>query len=153
MEIKVSFLDKLVGEIADWLKKDRRKELPECDVVIGRHHKTDLGVDICARIVLGEAVPPPPEIFLRRLYLGDPFCLRCLRPLDRWNTSWMADSAQIGYKCPSCGTEIEGDVSSQLDDAKGHVRRDLEAYWRRYREEIDKLIGGRKQEKFKLKGQ
>lgn len=152
MEIRVSFLDKLVELVAEWLRKDRRKTLPQREVVLGRFTKDErLVLDICAEILLGEEAPPKVELFLRRLRLGRPYCPRCLRPLDEWRAGWMADFGQIGYRCPRCGTEIEGDEADLAADVDGAVRRDFPDYWRRYQTEIRRLTRG-KPHKYKLPG-
>lgn len=150
MEIRLPLLERLVELAAQWLRRDKRKTLPQREVVLGRFAKDErLLADICAEIVLGETRPPAVELFLRRLDLGRPYCPRCSRPLETWRAGWMADFAQIGYRCPRCTTEIEGDDGEILDDIRGTVRREYPQYRSRYQQEIRQLTGGRPQ-KYRL---
>lgn len=125
VEIRLPLLEKIVDIAVDWLRRDRRKTLPQRLVVVGLFAKKDLKVDVCAEIVLGETIVPDVELFLRRL-----------RP-DRLPLS-------------SCGTQIDGPYRVLLDDVRGDVRRrGFLDYWTRYQEAIQLLTRG-KDHKFKL---
>jgi len=106
-------------------------------------------VDVCAEIVLGETSVADVELFLRRVRPGQPSCPGCSRPLEHWTGDWMADYAQLGYRCRSCSIQISGSYSLLLDDVRGDVRRRFHEYWTRYQEAIRLLTRG-KDHKFKL---
>jgi hypothetical protein len=135
--------DRLVGageKLVTWLTRDRRRLLPQREVVIGTYEEEGIAADLRAKIVLGEAVPPDPDIFFDRIRLGRPFCGRCSRPLDKI-VHFMA--GQVGYECRGCGVEASKDYVDLKNDALGAVRRDYLSFWSRYQDEIRHLTGGK----------
>ena len=134
--------DRLVGvfeKLASFLSRDRRKLLPQGEVVIGTYREDGIAADLRAKIVLGEAVPPDPDIFFDRIRLGRPFCGSCSRPMASI-VRFMA--GQVGYECRSCGVESSKDYRDLKNDALGAVRRDYLSFWSRYQDEIRHLTGG-----------
>jgi len=135
--------DRLVGageKLVTWLTRDRRKLLPQREVVIGTYEQDGIAADLRAKIVLAEAVPPDPDIFFDRIRLGRPFCSGCSRPLD---TIVRFMAGQVGYECRGCGVESSKDYRDLKNDALGTVRRDYLASWSRYQDEIRHLTGGK----------
>jgi hypothetical protein len=131
------------------ITEDRREPLPYSEIVIGTFKTDSLAVDIQAKILLGEKIQPATETFLARICLGDPYCPRCSRSLDRRDAGWMADGMQIGYQCPTCGTQREGTYSDLFKDVCGQVRRNYPEYWQKYQKAIHDLTGG-EPHKFKV---
>ncbi|MBK7378981.1 MAG: hypothetical protein IPJ03_08210 [Ignavibacteriales bacterium] len=119
-----------------------KKQLPHRYISIGTFATRHLSSDIRANIFLNEKIKPSIDSFLDRVYEGEPFCTICLRPLDKWNASYMADFAQIGYKCPSCKTEIKGDWEDLRKSIKGDVRSKYAEYWEKYKKQIYELTNG-----------
>lgn len=135
--------DRLVGtgeRLATWVTRDRRKLLPQREVVIGTYREDGIAADLRVKIVLGEAVPPDLDIFFDRIRLGRPFCGSCSRPLDSIS-HFMA--GQRGYDCRSCGVESSKSYRDLKNDALGAVRRDYLSFWSRYQDEIRHLTGGK----------
>jgi len=126
--------------------KPIKKILPYNEIVIGTYKTEILCSDIRAKIFLNESLKPNVDVFLERIHEGDPFCSQCSRPLDDWNASYMADFAQIGYKCKTCNTQIEGDWKALRNIIKGEVRKNYDKYWLGYKTQIDELTGGKPEE-------
>lgn len=125
---------------------DSKKKLPYRDISVGTFKTKELEVEIMAKIVLEEQIKPDIENFLERIYTGDPYCPKCSRTLDDWKSNWMANFAQIGYKCPSCNTQREGDTLDLLNDVYGLIRSKYAYYWNIYSEKIHELTGGKPQD-------
>jgi hypothetical protein len=157
----LAFLYLSIHTISDFLKKSipseafthnprgevpAKKALPYSKVAIGVFGNEKLSVDIEADIVLDEDASPDVGNFLERIRLGDPFCPTCSRPLDDWKLDWKADYAQIGYKCPTCGTESKGDSGDLLNDVHALVRKNYNSYWPLYHDKIMRLTNNRPQD-------
>lgn len=127
----------------------QKTALPYDQVPIGRLEREGLRAEIVADIVLVEHTIPSPEEFTNRIRVRPPSCAKCSVTLADWNASWMADGAQIGYKCEDCQTQIEGTSSDLLRQAQGIVRGDFFGHWQRYSGEIDGLTK-KKRKRYKL---
>jgi hypothetical protein len=125
---------------------DSKKTLPDRYISVGTFKTKELEVDIRAEIILEEQIKPDIENFLERIGTGNPYCPNCSRPLDEWKLDWMANFAQIGYKCPPCNTQREGDALDLLNDVYGLIRSNYAYYWNIYSEKIHQLTGGKPQD-------
>jgi len=139
-------VEKLVG----FLTKDRRRFLPQREVIVGTYREEGIATDVRAEIVLGERIPPDVEIFLDRIQIGQPYCPDCSSQLEEvFVEHWVPGYSGWHYECRRCGTEIAIDGDELRRAAAGAVRRDYLRYWSRYEEEIQHLTGA-KPGRFKL---
>jgi len=122
---------------------DGKKILQYSKVKIGEYSRGNLKVDILAKINLENEVQPDIPLFLERVIIGDPYCLKCSRNLDYLHASWMADGIQIGYKCINCNTGIKRNREELVDDAKAEVRKNFDKTWVLYRDEIKRITKGK----------
>ena len=145
--------DRLLGtveKIGAFLTRDRRKLLPQRQVVIGTYQEDGLAVDLRAQIVLGERTPPDVEIFLDRVRLGQPYCPRCSNRLEEVLVDhWIPGYSGTHYECYRCEIETPMDGDDLEGEVFGAIRRDYLRFWSRYDEEIQHLTGG-KPKKFKV---
>lgn len=118
---------------------DSRTKLPISEVSIGTFKDTELAVGILAKVILEEKTKPDVEVFLKRIFLGKPYCPKCQRTLDTTHADWMADGVQTGYKCSKCQTERRGVMSTIYKDVQGEVRRNFDTYWQTYSRAINEL--------------
>lgn len=131
---------RILQEVGSYFTKDRRKILPQREVIIGAYREDGIAIDLRAEIVLGERTPPDVQIFLDRIRLKDPYCADCSRPM-RSKRAFMAGF--VGYRCDRCEAEFPMGAGDLRRDALGAVRRDYLRYWSRYDEEIRHLTGGK----------
>lgn len=123
--------------------KPQKEKLPHRNIIIGTYKSKLLSSDIRAKIFLNEKIKPNVDVFLDRVFEGNPFCTKCLRPLDIWSGNYITDIGQIGYKCSSCKTEIEEDFENLRKSIKSLIRRDYDKYWDEYQKQIKDLTGGK----------
>jgi hypothetical protein len=120
----------------------KKQKLPHSKVSIGTLTFDKLAVDILTEVKLEEHTQPDVQNFLNRLHLGDPFCPKCSRPLERWNEGWQEDFAQIGYTCIFCRTLATGNSDFVLSEVHAEVRKNYDKYWNTYKKKFDELTGG-----------
>jgi hypothetical protein len=140
MSSNTSHSQSVSGTVTPTVQK--KIKLPHSQVSIGTLKTNLLAVDILADVKLEERIQPDVQNFLNRLHLGDPFCPKCSRPLEKWNAGWQADFAQIGYTCSACNTEIRGDRDFFLGEVHAQVRPKYDEYWKTYKKKFDELTGG-----------
>jgi hypothetical protein len=121
---------------------EAKKVLPNRQVSIGTLRTKELAVSMQAEIILEEQIRPDIENFLKRIDIGEPYCPECSRPLEELKTSWMADYAQIGYKCLSCNTQRTGTRIDLLKDVVALIRSRYDYYWDIYSKKIQLLTNG-----------
>ena len=126
-----------------------KKELPYQYLTIGQYKTENICSDIRASIKLSEKVKPNVDVFLDRVFEGEPYCPKCFRPMDKWNAGWQADFAQIGYFCEKCNIKHKGNWEDVRNDIKGIVRKDYDRYWDNYRKQLSELTDN-KPENYKL---
>lgn len=121
---------------------EHNKVLPDRRVSIGTYCSSNLCVDVQADIVLGENARPSPDVFLRRIHPGDPYCSVCQGTARVKRASWLADGRPIGYECRECGW-VENlappDLSHNVD---GFVRKNFRSLWETYSSTIVELTDG-----------
>jgi hypothetical protein len=137
---KASSPNSLQNDVVPIIRK--KEKLPYSQLSIGNLTFDILSVDILADIKLEERNQPDIQNFLIRLHLGDPYCPKCSRPLDKWNAGWQVDFAQIGYACSTCGTRAKGDSNFVLSEIHAKVRSNYDTYWKTYKNKFDELTGG-----------
>lgn len=120
----------------------QKRSLPYRQVSVGTYSGQHFDVDVQADIVLGEQVPPSPDVFLKRVHHCDPYCRTCGATARVKRASWMADGRPIGYECRECGW-VENlappDLSHNVD---GFVRRTFASIWESYSKQVFELTGG-----------
>lgn len=121
---------------------DSKKKLPVHAISVGIFKTKELEVEIMAKIILEEQIKPDIENFLNRIDTGNPYCPNCLRPLVEWKSGMMT----IGYKCPSCNTQREGNTLDLLNDVYGKIRSNYNYFWDIYSKKIHQLTGGKPQD-------
>ena len=121
-----------------------RKKLEVSEVSIGTFQDELLAVGILAKIVLMESSKPGVEVFLNRIRLGDPYCPRCKRSMDKTYLDPRVPFGPTvtGFACRNCSTAREGDIHDLYQDAEGEVRREYDRYWDGYIEVIRDLTHG-----------
>ena len=122
---------------------DPRRKLPVSEVSIGIFKDSVLAIDILATVILEETAKPSPEVFLERITLKRPYCLKCKRTLDETHADWIAYGVQTGYKCTNCDTERDGIMSDIYRDVEGEIRRNFETYWQIYSRLLHELTNGK----------
>lgn len=125
---------------------DSKKTFPYRYISVGTFKTNELEVDIQAKAILEEQIKPDIENFLNRIDTGNPYCPKCSHPLDEWKLGWMANFAQIGYKCPSCNTQREVNTCDLLNDVYGKIRSNYDYFWDIYSKKIHQLTGGKPQD-------
>jgi uncharacterized protein YneF (UPF0154 family) len=129
--------------------KSTKPKVPHKEITIGTYRKIFLSSDIRAEILITEKIKPSVDDFLDRIREGDPFCSQCSRPLDILNANYLANFAQIGYKCTNCETQIKGNWEDLRKGIKGEVRKNYDSYWQEYKKQIQEFTNG-KSEEFEL---
>lgn len=117
-----------------------KDKIPYDFVTIGTFKTGGTATDIRSKIILKENIQPSIDIFLERIDISPPYCLKCSRNLSKVHASWMADGIHIGYDCKKCGVEYKGNKKELRYDVLSDIRKNYQSYYKEYKRKIDEII-------------
>lgn len=147
--IVVGFFWAAIVSVSKLLKMNGQRTKPEIHtkiflqqdkVPIGRYRNDIYSVDIFARIFLDIKTKVDVSLFTERISIGKPFCNICTKTLT---STFFLDIESDGYRCTKCKSRLNEDNYSVLGCVTGEIRTNYDKYWQKYKEEINKLTGGK----------